>query len=94
MGLFSRTETTAPDVVEVAVLERWRAEAAVEALRAAGIHADAVDAHGRRSSWAAECTAELVTHEQRMLVVPTSSVLVSRANAARARRLLCELGDE
>lgn len=94
MGLFGRALTTAPDRVEVAVLERWRAEAAIEALRAAGIRADAVDARGRRSSWAAECTAELVTHEHRLLVTPTSCVMVPHADAARARRLLCELRDD
>ena len=105
MGLFRRlpavAERDAPrqapdvtlDLVEVAVLERWRSQAAVEALRQAGIRAALADAHGRRSSWAGECSAELVTHEQRMLVVPTARVLVHHCDAARARRVLCELTD-
>lgn len=97
MGLFRRTtqlEHDAPDLVEVALLDRWRGEAAVDALRDVGIRAEAVDAHGRRGSWAAECTAELVTCEHRMLVAPTSRIVVQRADAARARRLLCELRDD
>ena len=82
------------DLVEVAVLERWRCEAAVRALRTEGIAAAAADAHGRRASWVGECSAELVQHEERMLVVPTSRILVHHADAARARRVLCELTDE
>lgn len=98
MGLFrrlvDRADVAVDDLVEVAVLERWQGATAVEALCAEGIQAAAVDAHGRRASWAGECSAELVTHEQRMTVVPTCRVLVHHADAARARRVLCELADD
>jgi hypothetical protein len=101
MGLFKRSPSPPggeaaglDDLVEVAVLERWRGARAVEALREDGIRAAAVDAHGRRPSWSGECTAEVVSHEQRMTVVPTCRVLVHHADAARARRVLCELADD
>ena len=103
MGLFRRQPRvasggaaldTAGDLVEVAVLERWRSEAAVEALRRQGIRAAALDAHGRRGSWAGECSAELFTHEQRMTVVATARIVVHHADAARARRVLCELTED
>lgn len=101
MGLFKRLAdrtdagaSDAADLVEVAVLERWQGAHALETLRAEGIRAAAVDAHGRRASWSGECSAELVSHEQRMTVVPTCVVLVHHADAARARRLLCEMADD
>ena len=102
MGLFRRQPVAAGDdagrdaagdLVEVAVLERWRSEAAVETLRNEGIRAAALDAHGRRGSWAGECSAELA-HEQRMTAVPTARIVVHHGDAARARRVLCELIDE
>lgn len=98
MGLFrrlaDRDDAALADLVEVGVLERWRGASALEALRGEGIEAAAVDAHGRRASWSGECSAELVTHEQRMTVVPTCRVLVHHVDAARARRVLCELTDD
>lgn len=100
MGLFKRLAdrvddhgADVADLVEVALLERGQGAHALEALRAEGIRAAAVDAHGRRPSWSGECSAELVTHEQRMTVVPTCRVLVHHADAGRARRVLCEMGD-
>ena len=102
MGLFRRHRAAvgggaAPDaegdLVEVAVLERWRSEAAVETLRNEGIRAAALDAHGRRGSWSGECSAELA-HEQRMTAVPTARIVVHHGDAARARRVLCELVEE
>lgn len=98
MGLFrrlaDRADVAVDDLVEVAVLERWQGASALEALRGEGIAAAAIDAHGRRPSWSGECSAELVTHEQRMTVVPTCRLLVHHADAARARRVLCELTED
>ena len=102
MGLFRRSPGTeragggaaVDDLVEVAVLERWRSAGALDALRRDGIRAAAVDAHGRRSSWSGECSAEMVTHEQRMTVVATCRILVAHGDAGRARRVLCELTDD
>ena len=104
MGLFKRhrppeaddasVDPVAPDgddVVEVAVLELWRSELAVEALRNAGIRAASAEAHGRRPSWAMEASVELITHEQRMLQVPTARILVRKRDAGLALRVLCEL---
>ncbi len=79
------------DVVEVAVLELWRSELAVEALRNAGIRAASVEAHGRRPSWAMEASVELITHEHRLLQVPTARILVHKRDAGIALRVLCEL---
>ncbi len=98
MGLFrrlvDRADDALDDLVEVAVLERWRGASALEVLRGESIAAAAVDAPGRRASWSGECSAELVSHEQRMTVVPTCRILVHHADAARARRLLCELTED
>lgn len=81
----------ADDVVEVAVLELWRAELAVESLRDAGIHAAMLDGHGRRPSWAMESSVELIAHEPRMMGAPTARVLVHKRDAGRALQLLSRL---